>query len=97
MLIARVVGSAVATAKDDRLTGRKLLLVRHADETGEETGPVFVAVDGVGAGTGELVLVTSGSAGRHASSTAIDQPVDALVVGILDSMDVHGTVTFRKS
>lgn len=97
MLIARIVGSAVSTAKDDRLTGRKLLLVRESDERGEATGSVFVAVDGVGAGTGELVLVVRGSAARHASSTTVDQPVDALVVGILDSMDVHGTVTFRKS
>jgi microcompartment protein CcmK/EutM len=97
MLIARVIGSAVSTAKDERLTGRKLLLVREADESGAETGPVFVAVDGVGAGSGELVLVARGSAARHASSTTADQPVDALVVGILDSRDVHGTVTFRKT
>lgn len=97
MLIARVIGSAVSTAKDESLTGKKLLLVREADETGAESGPVFVAVDGVGAGTGELVLVARGSAARHSSSTGSGQPVDALVMGILDSMDVHGTVTFRKS
>jgi microcompartment protein CcmK/EutM len=97
MLIARVKGSAVSTAKDATLTGRKLLLVREADETGAETGRVFVAVDGAGAGTGELVLVTRGSAARHSSSTDGSQPVDALVVGVLDSMDVDGTVTFRKS
>ncbi len=97
MLIARVKGSAVSTAKDGTLTGKKLLLVREADETGAETGPVFVAVDGAGAGTGELVLVVQGSAARHSSSTDSQQPVDALVVGVLDSMDVDGTVTFRKS
>jgi microcompartment protein CcmK/EutM len=97
MLIARVVGSAVSTAKDVSLTGKKLLLVREADETGAATGPVFVAVDGVGAGTGELVLVARGSAARHSSSTDGQQPVDALVMGILDSMDIDGTVTFRKS
>jgi ethanolamine utilization protein EutN len=96
MLIARVMGAAVSTAKDPSLTGHKLLLVREADETGAETGPVFVAVDGVGAGTGELVLVARGSAARHASTTK-DRPVDALVMGIIDSMDVGGTVTFRKS
>lgn len=97
MLIARVVGSAVSTAKDQSLTGKKLLLVREADETGAATGPVFIAVDGVGAGTGELVLITRGSAGRHSSSTSTGQPIDALVMGILDSMDVDGVVTFRKS
>jgi len=55
-----------------------------------------VAVDGVGAGTGELVLVVTGSAARHGQHTR-DQSSDALVVGILDSMDVDGAVSFRKS
>lgn len=96
MLIAQVIGSAVSTAKDPSLKGHKLLLVREADETGTKTGPAFVAVDGVGAGTGELVLVARGSAARYSAQTH-DQPVDALVMGILDSMDVDGTVTFRKS
>ncbi len=96
MLIARVIGSAVSTVKDPSLTGHKLLLVREADESGEVVGPVFVAVDGAGAGTGELVLVVRGSAARHGARTH-DQPVDALIVGVLDSLDVDGTVTFRKS
>jgi len=96
MRIARVVGSAVSTVKEDSLVGHKLLLVREADEEGETTGPVLVAVDGVGAGTGELVLISEGSAARQARSTA-DQPVDAVIMGILDSLEVDGTVTFRKS
>jgi microcompartment protein CcmK/EutM len=96
MRVARVVGSAVSTVKDQSLTGHKLLLVRGADESGEVTGPVFVAVDGVGAGTGELVLVAEGSAARTSATTS-GQPVDALIMGILDSLEVGGTVTFRKS
>jgi microcompartment protein CcmK/EutM len=96
MRIARVVGSAVSTVKEDSLVGHKLLLVREADEEGEVTGPVLVAVDGVGAGTGELVLISEGSAARQARSTA-NQPVDAVIMGILDSLEVDGTVTFRKS
>jgi microcompartment protein CcmK/EutM len=96
MRIARVVGSAVSTVKEQSLVGHKLLLVREADEDGEMTGPVFVAVDVVGAGTGELVMVTEGSAARQSSTTS-DQPVDAVIMGILDSLEVDGTVTFRKS
>jgi len=96
MRIARVVGSAVSTVKDKSLVGHKLLLVREADEHSEMTGPVFVAVDVVGAGTGELVMVTEGSAARQSSTTS-DQPVDAVIMGILDSLEVDGTVTFRKS
>ncbi|MFN8098671.1 MAG: EutN/CcmL family microcompartment protein [Dermatophilaceae bacterium] len=95
MLIARVRGAAVSTIKDPSLSGHKLLLVQQCDETGTSTGPVIVAVDGVGAGAGELVLVVQGSAARCGQRTA-DQASDALVVGILDSMDVDGTVTFRK-
>lgn len=96
MLIARVRGAAVSTVKDPRLKGHKLLLVQEATERDELVGPVFVAVDGVGAGTGELVLIAHGSAARHGERTR-DQPVDALIVGILDSMDVEGQTTFRKS
>jgi ethanolamine utilization protein EutN len=96
MRIARVVGSAVSTIKDPSLVGHKLLLVREADERDKLIGSVFVAVDVVGAGTGELVLVSEGSAARH-SGTTLGQPVDAVIMGILDSLDIDGTVTFRKS
>ena len=96
MRIARVVGTAVSTIKESSLVGHKLLLVREADESNELTGPVFVAVDVVGAGSGELVLVSEGSAARHSVTTS-GQPVDAVIMGILDSLEVDGTVTFRKS
>jgi microcompartment protein CcmK/EutM len=96
MRIARVVGTAVSTVKDSSLVGQKLLLVRETDEHNELTGPAFVAVDAVGAGTGELVLVAHGSAARHSGTTS-GQPIDALIMGILDSLEVDGTVTFRKS
>lgn len=96
MIIARVVGSAVSTAKAESLVGQKLLVVREADETGKVLGPARVAVDVVGAGAGELVLVADGSAARQAPTTS-GQPVDASIVGILDSLEVEGTVTFRKS
>ena len=96
MRIARVIGSAVSTVKDTSLVGHKLLLVQETDERNSITGPVFVAVDVVGAGSGELVLVSEGSAARHTTTTT-GQPVDAVIMGILDSLEVDGTVTFRKS
>jgi ethanolamine utilization protein EutN len=96
MRIARVVGSAVSTVKDATLVGHKLLLVRETDVENTVTGPVFVAVDAVGAGSGELVLVAEGSAARH-SATTDGRPVDAVIMGILDSLEVDGHVTFRKS
>jgi ethanolamine utilization protein EutN len=96
MLIARVVGSAVSSAKDDRLTGGKLLLVRPASPSDEVAGDTFVAVDTVGAGTGELVLVVRGSAARFTTRTE-GTPTDAAIVGVIDSLEADGEVTYRKA
>ena len=95
MLIARVVGSAVSSAKDGRLTGGKLLIVRPASPSDEVEGDAFIAVDTVGAGEGELVIVVRGSAPRQTTHTE-GVPTDAAIVGILDSLEVDGQVTFRK-
>jgi ethanolamine utilization protein EutN len=96
MLIARVVGSAVSTVKAPELRGLKLLVVREATPADELTGEAFVAADAVGAGEGELVLIARGSAARQTPETA-DRPVDALIMAILDSLEVGREVTFRKS
>jgi microcompartment protein CcmK/EutM len=96
MLIARVVGSAVSTIKEPELHGLKLLVVREATPGDELVGDPFVAVDGVGAGEGELVLVATGSAARQTGRTR-DGAVDALIMAILDSLEVEGATTFRKS
>lgn len=96
MRIAQVVGSAVSTVKDPRTTGLKLLVVRDADSDGTAAGETYVAADAVGAGEGELVLVARGSAARETEHTR-DRPIDATIMGILDSLEVDGHVTFRKS
>ena len=95
MIIAQVVGSAVATLKHDLLKTTKLLVVRPADTQGQATGEPFLAVDLVGAGEGELVVVSQGSSARMATGNA-SSPADAAVVGILDSLRVEGQTTFRK-
>ena len=96
MLIAKVVGSAVATIKDENLNGTKLLVVREANVQGEPTGKPLIAIDTVDAGVGDLVLIASGSSARQTSITK-DRPVDAVIMALLDSLDVDGEVTFRKS
>lgn len=96
MQIARVIGSAVATIKDEKLTGRKLLIVREADETGQPVGKPYVAIDSVDAGTGDLVLVAAGSSARQTNITK-DTPVDAVIMAVIDSLEMSGRVTFRKS
>jgi len=96
MLIARVIGSAVSTVKEDRLKGLKLLVVREATVDNQLVGKPIVAVDAVGAGVGELVLIAQGSSARQTRQTR-DTPVDAVIMAILDSLEVEGKITFRKS
>ncbi len=86
MHICRVKGNVWATRKEETLKGQKFLIVTRIDENQNEIGPPFVAVDNIGAGVGELVIVTAGSSARKASDESL--PVDAAVVGIIDSMDV---------
>ena len=95
MQIALVIGSTISTIKDESIRGRKLLIVRKADTTGAMTGEPFVAVDTVSAGTGDLVLITDGSSARLTKQT-IDTPVDAVIVGVIDSLEMGGEVTYRK-
>lgn len=96
MRIARVIGSAVSTIKADSLRGSKLLVLREATVDDRLGGDAFVAVDAVGAGYGELVLVATGSAARQFDVTQ-GVPADAVIMAILDSLEVDGTVTFRKN
>ncbi len=96
MRIAKVVGVAIATVKDHRLEGGKCLLVSAADSTGEEQGNPIVALDLVGAGEGELVMIAEGSSARVAAGD-INRPVDAAIVAILDSLHHNGEITYTKS
>ena len=87
MILAKVVGTVVATRKDERLVSSKLLVARPIDPSGKAEGSYLVAVDTVDAGFGETVLIVSGSSARMASGMK-DCPVDAVVVGIIDAIDV---------
>jgi ethanolamine utilization protein EutN len=95
MFLARVEGAVVATKKDPAMDGRKLLLLRP--QLVDEQDPArfrpgantIVAVDSVGAGTGEMVLFCQGSSARLAPNLR-DAPVDAVIIGIVDTVDVLG-------
>ncbi len=95
MIIGQVIGSAVATLKHEGLKSTKILLVMQADVSGQASGEPFLAIDLVGAGEGELVMVSQGSSARVCSGNA-SSPVDAAIVGILDSLQVGGNFSFRK-
>jgi microcompartment protein CcmK/EutM len=87
MILGRVVGTVVATRKDERLVGSKLLVVRAVDPHGKDEASYMVAVDTVNAGNRERVLVVTGSSARMASGLK-DCPVDAAIVGVVDAVEV---------
>ncbi len=100
MFLARVEGSVVVTKKDASMSGRKLLLVRP--QLVDEKNPTkfrpgantIVAVDSVGAGIGELVMFCQGSSARLAPNLK-DAPVDAVIIGIVDTVDVLGKQVYN--
>jgi ethanolamine utilization protein EutN len=87
VLLAKIVGTVVATRKDPRLVSHKLLVARPIDPRGKPEGGYLVAVDTVDAGVGETVLIVSGSSARLAAGMKYC-PVDAAVVGIIDAIEV---------
>ena len=87
MILARIVGTVVATRKDPKLVSHKLLVARPMDPQRTSEGAYLVAVDTVDAGVGESVLIVSGSSARMATGLK-DCPVDAAIVGIVDTIDV---------
>lgn len=95
MRIAKVIGTTISTIKDETLKGRKLLILRQTDEGGETYGQPYVAVDTLDAGTGDLVLTAHGSGGRQTYLTR-NSPVDAVIMAVIDHMELGGEVTYRK-
>ena len=102
MFIALVTGSVVATQKTQAMTGHKLLVVepyRLDEKTRSKlvsTGRTFIAVDTLGAGEGQFVLVTQGSSARLTPETKT-LPIDAVVIGLVDTVRVAGKDVFRRS
>ena len=100
MFLARVEGSVVSTKKEASMNGRKLLLLRpqlvdEKDPTKFRSGAnTIIAVDTMGAGIGELVMFCQGSSARLACGMK-DAPVDAVIIGIVDSVDVLGKEIFN--
>ena len=87
MILARVIGTVWATRKDEKISGMKLQIVRPVDLQYKDKESFFVAVDAVGAGVGEIVLVVQGSSARQTKLTE-NKPVDATIMAIVDKLDV---------
>ncbi|MGL6107335.1 EutN/CcmL family microcompartment protein [Romboutsia sp.] len=87
MKIGRVIGTVVATRKDDSLIGNKLLITQPLNFNKEKDGSPLIAVDVVGAGIGELVMYTEGTAARNAAKKP-NSSINAAIIGIIDNIDV---------
>lgn len=96
MIIGKVVGNVVCTQKDDSLVGKKMLVVQPLKMTDQSpSGGQFIALDAIGAGEGEVVMVVGGSSARLAdnfSKVAVDQSI----IGIIDTIEIDGKTVFKK-
>ena len=95
MTLGKVVGTVVATRKDEKLTGNGLMIVQEIDLDNELIRQYTVAVDSVGAGVGEIVLTVSGSSARYTEATT-RKPVDAAIVAIVDTVEINGEIRYQK-
>ena len=95
MVLGKIVGTIVCSSRNDGIEGARYLLVEKTNQHGEKKGDHVVALDIIGVGYDELVLVTEGSPSRETPLT-INRPFDALVVGIVDLIDENDRVIYRK-
>ena len=95
MLIGKIVGTVVATIKDEHLVGMRFHVVESVGVDGKPTGTSVIAVDAVGAGVGEIILYATGSSARQTVLTK-DRPVDAVIMAIVDHLEVDGELRYVK-
>ncbi len=96
MILGKVVGTVWATRKDEQLVGMKLQIVQHVELDLSLKSSFVVAVDSVGAGVGEIVLVAQGSSARQTKLTH-NKPIDAIIMAIVDTLDVSSEQTRQEA
>lgn len=95
MILGKVVGTVVSTNKNIGIEGAKLLLVEKCNQKGEKKNDFLVALDLVGAGNDELVMISESTSARETPTTK-NKPIDAIIVGIIDTIDENENVVYRK-
>ncbi len=96
MLLGKVVGTLVATRKDEKLEGFKFLVVKRLNIQNEETGEYVIAADAVQAGIGEVIMYATGSSARQTVLTD-KKPCDAVIMAVVDTWEVNGEVKYQKA
>jgi ethanolamine utilization protein EutN/carbon dioxide concentrating mechanism protein CcmL len=95
MLLGKVVGTLVASRKDEKLEGFKFLVVRRLNVENEEVSDYVVAADAVQAGIGDVVMYATGSSARQTVVTD-KRPCDAVIMAVVDTWEVNGVVKYQK-
>ena len=95
MILGMVAGTVVCDTKCDTLPKAKYLMIQRCNQAGVPKEDYLVALDDMGAGTGEMVLISQGSSARQTEITD-KKPIDAVVVGIVDLIDEQGQIVFKK-
>ena len=95
MLLAKVIGTVVATRKEESMEGLRFMLLQQVDLDGQPSGGIVVAADAVGAGPGEMVLYAAGSSARQTVMTD-KRPCDAVIMAIVDNWEVDGQHRYKK-
>jgi ethanolamine utilization protein EutN/carbon dioxide concentrating mechanism protein CcmL len=95
MLLGKVVGTLVATRKDEKLEGFKFLVVKKLNHDNQETGDYVIAADAVQAGSGDVVLYATGSSARQTLLTD-KKPCDAVIMAVVDTWEIGGQVKYQK-
>jgi len=95
MIFGKIVGTVVSAQIDEGIKGKKCLLAQTCNHKGEVDGNYLVAVDLVGAGVEEVVIISQGSSARQTEITH-QKPVDCVIVGIVDMVEEHNEIVFKK-
>jgi microcompartment protein CcmK/EutM len=95
MILGKVVGTVVSSSKNDGIEGTRYLLIDKTNQQGEKKGDYIVALDLVGAGNDELVMISESTSARE-TQTTLNKPIDAIIVGIIDMIDENEKVIYQK-
>jgi carbon dioxide concentrating mechanism protein CcmL len=95
MILGKVVGTVVSSSKNDGIDGTRYLLIDKTNQQGEKKGDYIVALDLIGAGNDELVMISESTSARE-TQTTLNKPIDAIIVGIIDMIDENEKVIYQK-
>lgn len=95
MILGKVVGTVVSISKNDGIKGTRYLLIDKTNQQGEKKGDYIVALDLIGAGNDELVMISESTSARE-TQTTLNKPIDAIIVGIIDMIDENEKIVYQK-